>query len=126
MFIKKAIAAYGFQADDTPGLNQAAALAPLDPALEPHFMAYTNNPASARHMLNPGAAMPLAAWAGRYPLKQFQMGSNSGQLVMLFGPNGVYLATMNRLLPDQANELAALGVELVKSQSSSVYVSSSH
>jgi hypothetical protein len=117
LFLKQAIAAYGFQKDDVPGLDHATTLAPLDPALEPHFMAYSNNQASARHMLNPRVAMPLTAWVQRYPLKQFQMGSSIGQLVMLFGPNGVYLATMNRLQPDQANELAALGVEVIKSQS---------
>jgi hypothetical protein len=119
MFFRQAISMYGFQADDTPGLDQAATLAPLDPALEPHFMAFTSDPASARQMLNSRAVVPLADWAGRYPLKQFKMGSRSGQLVMLFGPNGAYLATLNLLQPDQVNELAALGVELVKSQGSS-------
>ena len=62
--------------------------------------------------------MPLADWAGRYPLKQFQKGSRFSQLVILFSPNGVYLTTLNLLQPDQVNELAALGVALVKSQSS--------
>jgi hypothetical protein len=35
----------------------------------------------------------------------------------LFGPNGVYLATLNMQQPNQAHELVSLGVELVKSQS---------
>jgi len=34
----------------------------------------------------------------------------------LFGPNGVYLATLNLLRPDQAHELVWMGVELVKTQ----------
>jgi hypothetical protein len=119
LFLKQALSSYGFQADDTPGLDQASTLAPLDPALEPHFMAFTNNPSAARQLLNSRAVMPLADWAGRYPLKQFRMGSRFSQLVMLFGPNGVYLATLTPLQPDQVNELAALGAELVKSQSDS-------
>jgi hypothetical protein len=117
MFFKQAISMYGFHADDTPGLDQAAALAPLDPAIEPHFMAFTNDPASARHTLNPRTVMPLADWAGRYPLKQFQIGSRSSQLAVLFGPNGVCLCTLDPLRPDQENALTAMGVELVKSQS---------
>lgn len=119
MFFRQSLSMCGFQADDTPGLDQAATLAPLDPALEPHFMAFTNDPASARQMLNSRAVMPLADWAGRYPLKQFQKGSRFSQLVMLFGPNGVYLVTLNPLQPDQVKELATLGAELVKSQGSS-------
>jgi hypothetical protein len=119
MFFKQSLSMWGFQAADTPGLDRAAPLAPLDPALEPHFMAFTNDPATALKMLNSRAVAQLADWAGRYPLKQFQMGSRASQLVTLFGPNGVYLATMNQLPPDQMNELAALGVELVKAQGSS-------
>ena len=116
MIFKHTLSVFGFQTDDTPGLDQAATLAPLDPALESHFMALTNNPDSARQMLNSGTVMPLANWAQRYPLKQFQKGSGSSQLVVLFGPNGVYLATLNLLQPGQVDELAAMGAELVKSQ----------
>ena len=116
MFFRQSLSMYGFQAEDTPGLDRAAALAPLDPALESHFMAFTNDPASARQMLNSRTVMLLADWAGRYPLKQFQKGSGSGQLVMLFGPNGAYLVMLNLLQPDLVKELAILGVELVKSQ----------
>jgi TM2 domain-containing membrane protein YozV len=119
MMFKQALSMHGFRADDTPGLEQAGPLAPLDPVLEPHFMAFTNDPASARKTLNPRAVAPLADWAGRYPLKQFQRGSRFSQLVILFSPNGVYLNTLNLLRPDQVNELTALGVALVKSQSSS-------
>jgi hypothetical protein len=82
-------------------------------------MAYTNSPASARQLLNSKTVMQLADWAGRYPLKQFQKGSPKGQLMTLFGPKGVYLATLNLTQPSQAYELVTLGVELVKGQSSS-------
>jgi hypothetical protein len=125
LMFKKALSMQGFQADDTPGLERAGPLAPLDPALEPHFMAFTNDPASARKTLNLRIVAPLADWAGRYPLKQFQKPSGFGQLVILFGPNGICLSTLNLLKPDQVNELTALGVELVKLQSGSREIGSS-
>lgn len=114
--IKLALSAHGFQADDTPGLDQATTLALLDPALESHFKAFTNAPASAGQILNPRAAKALTDWAGRHPLKMFNKPSSIGQLAMLFSPNGVYLGTWNLSKIDQVNEVAALGVELVKSQ----------
>lgn len=117
MFIRQALSLHGFSPEDTPGLKQAVALAPLEPALERHFMAYTNSPSSAHQLLNSRVAAQLSDWAARYPLKQLQRGSGSGQLMTLFGPNGVCLATLNLLEPNQAHELASLGVELVKSQS---------
>lgn len=117
MFIRQALSLHGFSPGDTPGLEQAEPLAPLAPAIERHFMAYTNSPSSADQLLNPGVAAQLADWAARYPLQQLQRGSGYGQLMTLFGPNGVYLATLNLLQPNQAHELASLGVELVKSQS---------
>lgn len=113
---KQSLSLYGFRAEDTPGLDSAAALAALDPRLEPDFAAFTNDPNSARQTLNPWAVMPLADWARRYPLAQFQMGARFGQLAVLFGPNGTYLAVPGQLRPDQADELTALGVELVRSQ----------
>lgn len=117
MFIRQALSLHGFSPEDTPGLEQAVALAPLEPALERHFMAYTNSPSSAHQLLNSRIAAQLADWAARYPLKQLQRGSGYGQLMTLFGPNGVYLATLNLLQPNQAHELVSLGVELVRSQS---------
>jgi len=117
MFIRQALSLHGFSPEDTPGLEQAVTLAPLEPAIERHFMAYTNSPSSAHQLLNSRVAAQLADWAARYPLKQSQRGSGYGQLMTLFGPNGVYLATLNLLQPDQAHELVSLGVELVKSQS---------
>jgi hypothetical protein len=119
MLFKQSIALYGFRADDTPGLEQAKAFAPLDASLEPHFMAYTNDPTAARQTLNPWAVMPLADWARRHPLKQFQAVAGFSQLVLLAGPNGVYLATLGLPQPAQLDELSALGVEFVKSQGAS-------
>jgi hypothetical protein len=114
MLIRQALSLHGFSPEDTPGLEQAVTLAPLEPALERHFMAYTNSPSSAHQLLNSRVAAQLADWAARYPLKQSQRGSGYGQLMTLFGPNGVYLATLNLLQPNQAHELVSLGVELVK------------
>jgi hypothetical protein len=119
LMFRKALSIQGFKAEDTPGLEQAGPLAPLDPALERHFMAFTNNPASALKTLNPRTIAPLAAWAGRYPLKQLKMGSRFSQLVVLFSPNGIYLNTSDLLQPDQIDELTALGAALVKSQGGS-------
>jgi len=36
--------------------------------------------------------------------------------VVLFSPNGVYLAKLGVLQPDQVEELTDLGVEMVKTQ----------
>jgi hypothetical protein len=116
MFIRQALSFHGFSPEDTPGLSQAVLLAPLAPALDRHFIAYTNSPSSAQQLLNPRVTSQLADWAARYPLKQLQRGPGHEQLMTLFGPNGVYLATLNLLQPDQAHELVSLGVELVKSQ----------
>lgn len=115
---RQSISMYGFRPDDTPGIDRAGPLSPLDPGLEPYFMAFSNDPTSARQTLNPWAVMPLADWARRHPLKQFQSGSGMGQLVVLVGPNGVYLVSLGMLQPDALDELTALGVELVRSQGS--------
>jgi hypothetical protein len=116
LFIRQALSLHGFSPEDTPGLEQAGPLAPLEPALENHFMAYTNAPSSAHRLLNAKVAAQLAAWAARYPLKTRSKGSGYSQLMTLFGPNGVYLATLN-LQPNQARELVSLGLELVNSHS---------
>jgi hypothetical protein len=125
MFFRQSISMYGFQAEDTPGIDQAAALSPLDPPLEPHFMAFTNAPDSGRQILNSRAVTALAGWAGRYPLKQFQRASHFSQLVMLIGPQGIYVAISNLSQPDHVNELTTLGVEVVKSRSGWREISSS-
>lgn len=124
MFIRQALRLHGFSPDDTPGLEQAVTMAPLEPALERHFMAYTNSPSSANQLLNSKVAAQLADWAARYPLMQRQGGSGYGPLMTLFGPNGVYLVTLNLSQPGQAHELALLGVELVRSQGAAQTVSS--
>lgn len=116
MFIRQALSLHGFSPEDTPGLDQAVTLYPLEPAVERHFTAYTDSPSSALHLLNSRVAAQLADWGARYPLKQMQRGSGHGQLMALFGPTGICLATLNLLQPSQVHELVSLGVVLVKSQ----------
>ncbi|MBN1906693.1 MAG: hypothetical protein JW927_16540 [Deltaproteobacteria bacterium] len=116
MFIRQALSLHGFSVEDTPGLQQAKTLAPLEPALERHFMAYTNSPSEANKLLNSTVAAQLVSWSERYPLKQLQRSSCNGQLMMLFGPNGVFLVTMSLGQSSQVYELISMGVELVKTQ----------
>ncbi|MEW6427076.1 MAG: hypothetical protein AB1568_03455 [Thermodesulfobacteriota bacterium] len=113
MFLRQALALHGFSAEDTPDLERVVIL-PLEPALDRHFMAYTNAPATAPRLLHSRVGGRLADWAARYPLRQKREGSRYGQLMTLFGPNGVSLATLNLAHADQAHELVALGVDLVK------------
>ncbi|MCA1899680.1 MAG: hypothetical protein LDL50_03115 [Chloroflexi bacterium] len=116
MLFRQSLSLYGFSEEDTPGRDKAQGYEALSPALAKHFMAFTNDPAEARRILNPWTQNPLANWGERHPLKQFQSGTGFSQLVVLFSPRGVYLAAPAMLNPDEAEELAALGVELVKSQ----------
>lgn len=116
-FFKQSIALYGFSNTDTPNLAHAELYAGLSPALDTHFMAFASDAIEARQLLNPWMQNPLAAWGARYPLKQFhQSAAGYSQIVVLYSPNGVYIATPTLLNPDEVNEVAALGVELVKSQ----------
>lgn len=116
MFLRQAFSAHGFGLEDAPGLDGAVTLQPLDPAIENDFMAYTNSPDAARPLLNSAVVGQMAKWSGRFPLKTAQGGGRYSQLMVLFGPNGVSVATNHLLEPGQIYELISLGVELVKSQ----------
>jgi hypothetical protein len=111
---QQAIKLYGFAEEDTPGLDRAEMLSPLDGRLEPYFMALTSDPAAARQVLNPWVATPLAEWAERSPLKSVQVQAELGQLVLLFSPRGVYLAHLGSMLPEAVQPLADLGVSVLK------------
>ena len=119
MLYQQTIGLYGFGSEDTPGLETAEILEPLEANLEPHFSAFTSDPAAARQLLTPWVAAPLADWAGRYPLKQVQPQGIFGQLVVLFSPVGTYVASMGIMIPEAVEELTNLGVALVKTQGSS-------
>ena len=113
---QQSISMYGFKADDVPNISQAEMLASVPPLLDSHFTAFTNNQAESRQILNPWMQHPLADWGQRYPLKQFQTKDGTSQLVVLFSQNGVYLARLGVLEPEQVEEMTTLGVEMVKTQ----------
>lgn len=115
---QQSLSMYGFKGNDVPNLSQAATLASISPQMDTHFTAFTSDPVEARQILNAWMQRPLAQWGERYPLKQFQTKGGISQLVVMFNPNGVYLAKMGVLQPKQVEELTALGVEMVRTQSS--------
>jgi hypothetical protein len=116
--IFKQILSKQFRPEEMPGLSQAVLMAPLDPALEQNYMAYTNAPDQAARLINSTVLGSLADWANRYPVEQLRQTSSFGQLTAVFNPNGVYVAPTNPLQPNQISELAALGAALVRSQRS--------
>jgi hypothetical protein len=113
---KQSLALYGFSGADVPDLQTAQVFGPLDASIEPHFSAFTDEPVSARQLLNPWVQAPLARWAQKHPLRQFQASEKLGQLALMYCPSGTYLATLGLLTPEQVQEITALGVELVKAQ----------
>lgn len=113
---KQSISLFGFSSSDTPNLAAADQYASLSPGLDRHFSAFTSNPAEAGQILNPWTQTPLAAWGERYPLQQFQSNARFTQIVILFSPNGIHIATLGVLPPDKLDEITQLGVELVRAQ----------
>ena len=108
------ISMYGFGGEDTPGLDSAMLLASFDPQLDPHFTVFTSDPQAARQYLA-WAVPALADWDTRYPLKQLQpTGQLFGQLIVMICPQGTYVASMGNMIPEALQELADLGVALVK------------
>lgn len=112
---KQSISMYGFSADETPNLQTADSYASLSAALDQHFSAFTNTPAEAQQILNPWTQQPLTAWGTKYPLQQFQSSERFIQIVVMYSPKGVSIATLGILPPDKLEEITRLGVELVKS-----------
>jgi hypothetical protein len=115
MIFKKLLSGQ-FTPEDIPGIEQASIMGPLDPAIEQHFMAFSNFPDAARNLFNPAMVTTLADWAGRHPIKQFHKLEGSGQLSAMFCPRGIYIFTSDFLQPDQVPEITALGTSLVRSQ----------
>ena len=108
------IGRYGFGSTETPGLESAILLASFDPQLDPHFNVYTSDPQAAQQYLAWPVA-PLVDWASRYPLKQIQPTRELfGQLVAMICPHVTYVASMGNMIPEAVQELADLGVALVK------------
>lgn len=115
---KQSIALYGFDASDTPNIEKADTYASLSAALDTHFSAFTSDQAEAQQILNPWTQQPLADWGAKYPLQQFQSGTRFSQLVVMFTPNGMYIATLGIFPEDKLDEITRLGVELVKAHGS--------
>ena len=114
LFYHGIIGMYGFGSEDTPGLDSAMLLASFDPQLDPHFTVFTSDPQAARQYLA-WSVVPLADWATRYPLKQMQSTRELfGQLIVMICPRGTYVASMGNMIPEAVQELADLGVALVK------------
>ncbi len=113
---KQSLALYGFDLFETPNLASAQMYKSLSAALAKNFTAFTSDPTEARQILNPWTQKPLAQWGENYPLRQFQSGTRFSQIAILFNFNGVYIATPGVLQASQTDEVARLGVELVKSQ----------
>jgi hypothetical protein len=113
---KQTIGLYGFTEAEMPGLAQAETLASLPLLVDMHFTAFTSDQTEARQILTPWVQNPLAEWGQRYPLKQLGSAGRFSQLIVMFCPSGVYLATLGVLKPDQVDELTTLGVEMVRAQ----------
>jgi hypothetical protein len=114
LFYHGIIGVYGFGGEDTPGMDSAMLLASFDPQLDPHFTVFTSDPQAARQYLAWSVAA-LADWATRYPLKQVQPGGQLfGQLIVMICPRGTYVASMGNMIPEAVQELADLGVALLK------------
>ena len=109
---EQSLKVYGFDEFDAPNRKNAD-LFFLDDRLDAHFLAYTSDERLAQQILNPWTAMPLAAWAQKYPFTK----NSVGQLAVLFGPSGLYLAVMGYINTEYLEELANLGAELVRAQS---------
>ena len=114
MLFPPLIKMYGFGPEDTPDVEYASILSPLDPHLEPHFAAFTSDPAEAERRLNPWVVQPLEDWAIHEPLKTFQSGNPFGQVIVLFSPQGLYICNMGKINSEAVDKLTTLGVQLVK------------
>jgi hypothetical protein len=114
LFYHEIIGMYGFGSAETPGLESAMLLASFDPQLDPHFTVFTSDPQAAQQVLA-WSVPALVDWANRYPLKQMQSTRELfGQLVVMVCPSGTYVASLGNLIPEAVQELANLGVALVK------------
>jgi hypothetical protein len=114
--MRVAMGRYSFDSDDSPGMDEGEMI-DLDRRLDDDFMAFSSDPSAASHILNARLVKLLDHWAERHPLHTIQVvGKSLGQLVVLFSPNGVYVATIEVGNSSQLDELIDLGVHLVKAQ----------
>ncbi len=111
---KTSLVMYGFTEWDTPGWDGAQPLNLNAEGLESDFASLASSP-EARRLLNPQATRPLCDWAVKYPMHQFQTGPIR-QLIVLFSPNGLCLAMLGALPPDQVQELSEIGAAMIRAQ----------
>lgn len=116
LLFRQVIKIYGFEEEDTPGLEAARTLEGLDPGLEASFMAFTSDEEEARRLLGPWVESLLQEWARRFPLRQFQAETSEqpGQLVVMFAPQKLALALFYAQEEAQVDELTRLGVDLAR------------
>jgi len=116
MALRQVLRFYGFSEQDLPGLESAGRLTPLDEHLAQYYDALTSDQTGARQLLTPWVVTPLAQWAEKNPVKQFQMVNpdSYSQLVVLFSPNGLYIVSLTAPTDEHLQALANLGVELVR------------
>ena len=113
---KQSLTMYGYQSQDAPGMDDAIFLDPFDPSLAPCFAVFASDMETARSILTPWVIQPLQRWAEQHPLKTFSTGGMMGQLVVLFGPQGLSLSALGTPESSQLEELTNLGVDLVRTQ----------
>lgn len=106
---------YGFKTALTPDEDNAELLE-VGNGLEPHFIAFGNNNNLSATLLNSHTTFALRKWAEQHPLKKLVEKGGYNQLVILYCPQGLYLATLETLSQQRINELASLGVALVQAQ----------
>ena len=106
---------YGFKTAATPDEDDAKLLE-VGNELEPHFVAFGNNNNLSATLLNSHTTFALRKWAEQHPLKKIVKKGSYNQLVVLYCPQGLYLATLETLSQERINELASLGVALVQAQ----------
>jgi hypothetical protein len=91
--MRASLARYGFAGKDVPGSDGGEMLA-LHRRLARDFLAFSPDPSEAGRILNRRVVEVLDDWAERHPLRMIQVvGKSLGQLVVLYSPSGVYVAT---------------------------------
>ena len=110
--IKRSLMMYGFTDADMPGIDMAQPLPFGLGAADAQYASLASSP-ELQQFVNPAMLAALADWAQRHPLHTFQTGP-WGQLIVLYGPEGLSLSQFNPLSSGQVEELTALGVALAK------------
>jgi hypothetical protein len=118
MIYQKIMSLYGFQPEDTPGIESAKTMESVDERLELYFAALTSDPGMAKKVINSWLINPLTRWAERHPIHTLQkLGEGqSGQLVILFAPEKLYVVVFESADMGLRGEIISLGVDLVKAR----------